>query len=384
MSWISDTVELDAGAWLSSAYAGLGIPGYAIPRAGVSGASPIANDSISDTEEYRWRGLSAPAAGTLVLYENTSFDFYGAPDGDYTFTYRLFESGADAGTATVNLHVGPPTCSLAVTTAAAVFAGSAASSGTSPACAIAATTADAVFSGSAARFGSCFIAVATADAVAALAAISSPVAAIAATTASVVSAIRAVGDYVVPATVGSQIATTEPILIRAGDSVSWSRLLPEFSADDGWTLKYRILWTTGSSPAAFSAVGVGAQHVVGLDSLTTSDWPAGRATLFVFVERSIGPATERVSLEAKAIEIAPNLATASNFDARSVAARALDDLKAALASYCTAGQGPVAEYRIGDRLMKFRSTTEIVDLINFYERAVARELGVNGRVFYRG
>jgi len=95
VSWISDTVELDAGAWLSSAYAGLGIPGYAIPRAGVSGASPIANDSISDTEEYRWRGLSAPAAGTLVLYENTSFDFYGAPDGEVEGRARFKGSGTN-------------------------------------------------------------------------------------------------------------------------------------------------------------------------------------------------------------------------------------------------------------------------------------------------
>jgi len=34
--------------------------------------------------------------------------------------------------------------------------------------------------------------------------------------------------------------------------------------------------------------------------------------------------------------------------------------------------------------MKFRSTTEIADLIAYYERAVAIERGVSGRVFYRG
>lgn len=384
MSWLSDTVELDAGAWLSSAYAGLGIPGYAIPSAGVSGASPVRNDSTSDTEEYRWRLVSGPTAGSLVLYEDTSFDFYGAADGDYAFTYRLYESGADAGTAIVALHVGPPTAAIAVTTAAALFSGSASSSGTATTCAIAATTADAIFAGSAARFGSAFLAAVTADAVATLSAASSATAAVVATTSSVVSSIHVLGDVVVPSPAGKPLDTTEPLLIRAGDSVSWSRLLPEFSADDGWTLKYRILWTTGSSPAAFSAFGFGEQHIVGLDALTTADWPAGRATLFIFVERTVGPATERISLEAKAIEIAPNLAIATAFDARSANAKALDDLKAALASYCTAGQGPVAEYSIGDRRMKFRSTTEIVDLIAFYERQVARERGVTGRVFYRG
>ena len=44
---------------------------------------------------------------------------------------------------------------------------------------------------------------------------------------------------------------------------------------------------------------------------TTASWAAGRATLFVFVERTVsGPATERVSLETKTIDIAANLATA--------------------------------------------------------------------------
>ena len=127
------------------------------------------------------------------------------------------------------------------------------------------------------------------------------------------------------------------------------------------------------------------QHTVTLAALDTAAWAAGRATLFVFVERTVaGPATERVSLETKTIDIAANLATATTFDGRTANAKALDDLKAALASYCTAGQGPVAEYQIGDRRMKFRSTTEIADLIAYYERAVAIERGVSGRVFYRG
>ena len=180
------------------------------------------------------------------------------------------------------------------------------------------------------------------------------------------------------------IPDTEPLSIRAGDSLSWSRSLPEYSAADGWTLKYRILWTTGSSPASFSAAGVGTQHTVTLAAATTAAWAAGRATLFVFVERTIGPATERVSLETKTIDIEANLATATTFDGRSANVKALDDLKTALASYCTAGHGPVAEYQIGDRRMKFRSTAEIADLIAHYEREVARERAVAGRVFYRG
>lgn len=181
------------------------------------------------------------------------------------------------------------------------------------------------------------------------------------------------------------VPDTEPLSIRAGDSLSWSRSLPEFSAADGWTLKYRLLWPSGSSPASFSAVGAGTQHTVTLTAATTAVWPAGRATLFGFVERTVdGPATERVSLGTQSVLIAENLAAASAFDGRSANAKALDDLKAALATYCTAGHGPVAEYQIGDRRMKFRSTAEITDLIAHYEREVARERGASGRIYYRG
>ena len=63
------------------------------------------------------------------------------------------------------------------------------------------------------------------------------------------------------------IPATEPLSTRAGDSLSWSRSLPEYSAADGWTLKYRILWTTGSSPASFSAAGVGTLGVVDADDV---------------------------------------------------------------------------------------------------------------------
>lgn len=181
MSWLADTAELDAGAWLSSAYPGHGILGYDIPSVGVSGPSPVLNDSIILGQEYRWRLVSPPGAGTLVMYEDTSFDFYGAPDGDYTFTYRLFETGVDVGTATVSLHVGPPVAALATTTDPALFSGSAGLG--PPGAALATTTDPSTFSGSAGLGPSCSILATTAESIAALSAGGAPSAAIAATTA---------------------------------------------------------------------------------------------------------------------------------------------------------------------------------------------------------
>ena len=125
MSWLSDTTELVSSAWLSSAFPGHGILGYNIPSSGVSGGSPLLNDSIVSGEEYRWTLNTAPSSGTLVLYEDTSFDFYGAPDGTYSFVYRLYESGVDSGLATVYLGVGPAVVVISSTLADATMSGSA-------------------------------------------------------------------------------------------------------------------------------------------------------------------------------------------------------------------------------------------------------------------
>lgn len=121
MSWLSDSTELLAGGWLSSAYSGHGILGANIPEVGFSGGSPAINDGLVDTNEYRWRIVTPPSAGTLVAYEDLSFEFYGAPDGDYTAVYELFENGVSAGTATLYLYVGPNSASIALTPSPPAF-----------------------------------------------------------------------------------------------------------------------------------------------------------------------------------------------------------------------------------------------------------------------
>jgi hypothetical protein len=41
------------------------------------------------------------------------------------------------------------------------------------------------------------------------------------------------------------LPTSEPTIIHADDTVPWTRELPEYSAADGWALKYRLLYSTG-------------------------------------------------------------------------------------------------------------------------------------------
>lgn len=172
--------------------------------------------------------------------------------------------------------------------------------------------------------------------------------------------------------------------MRSGDSVTWFRDLPDYVADDGWELKYRLLWPTGS-PAAFAATGSGARHSVSLDASVTKTWAEGRATMVSYVERTLpGPLVERVTLGQSVIVIHPDLASAITADGRTLNSRTLDDLRAALARYSTSANGVNTEYTIGDRTMRFRSAADLITLIQHYEREVAKERASVGRLYYRG
>lgn len=168
------------------------------------------------------------------------------------------------------------------------------------------------------------------------------------------------------------IPTTEPIELRAGDSIVWERELDDYSAADGWTLKYKLLWATGTA-VAFSATGAGTLHSVTLTATATASYAAGTATLAGYVEKGSGGTLERVTIGTTLLTILPNLTAATTHDGRSANRIALDNARAALASYMAKGQAHVAEYDIAGRRMKFRDSQQIMDLIRYYEAEVARE-----------
>jgi len=166
--------------------------------------------------------------------------------------------------------------------------------------------------------------------------------------------------------------TNEPSTLRAGDSVTWSRDLPEYSAAGGWALKYRLLYPSGTAKD-IASTGSGSVHTVSLGSAVTATYVAGNATLVAYVERGTAPNIERATLESSPVTILADLTTAANYDSRSQAAKALADAKTALAGYSASGKVHVAEYDIAGRAIKFRSADEIKGLIEYYEAEVGRE-----------
>ena len=89
---------------------GLGVLGSVIrattgPGSGPHGAGYLYNDwqDSDDGKEFRGLIITPPSAGTFSAYEDGSFSLVGAPDGSYSFVYRLYVDGADLGTATASI-----------------------------------------------------------------------------------------------------------------------------------------------------------------------------------------------------------------------------------------------------------------------------------------
>lgn len=104
MSWISSPDSALSGGWLSSQYAGLGATGAAINAAssgGESGPGPLYSLGLIDASEYYWRVTSAPASGSLTIYEDGSFSHTGAADGSWSWTASVYTDGVLSYTLTI-------------------------------------------------------------------------------------------------------------------------------------------------------------------------------------------------------------------------------------------------------------------------------------------
>lgn len=114
------------------------------------------------------------------------------------------------------------------------------------------------------------------------------------------------------------IATTEPALIIAGDTVTWRRSFADYPATDGWTLKYAFRGA-GSIDATASADG--ADYVVTINSTASLVLP-GVYEWVAYVEKGTAP-VERHSLASGRVPIGVSLAGVTNTSRQAHAERAL-------------------------------------------------------------
>lgn len=159
----------------------------------------------------------------------------------------------------------------------------------------------------------------------------------------------------------------------AGDTLDFTVSVPEYPATAGWTLKYRLIprfATPTQVPITLTATASGSDYLVQASPATTAAWVNGKYAWSRWVEKSGARQTLDESGE---LEIRPDPTTqVQGFDGRGQAAKAVDDLKAAFATF-NSTSGRVKSYTIGSRQMEFETSAEIVQMMDFWRRELANE-----------
>lgn len=164
----------------------------------------------------------------------------------------------------------------------------------------------------------------------------------------------------------ADIPNSEPAFIQAGDSFAWTRDFTEYPAPT-WVLKYRLINASGKID--ITAAASGTTHAVTVAAATSAAYAPGDYDWVAFVESG----ADRYTIGKGRVTVRPDLAAkTAGFDARSTAKKALDDTRAALATWI-ASNGQVNEYEIAGRRMRYASSEDIVARISLLEREVARE-----------
>lgn len=165
----------------------------------------------------------------------------------------------------------------------------------------------------------------------------------------------------------TDIATTEPTRLRAGDTWKWTRTLADYPAG-AWTLKYRFKHPTA---AGFEIVATasGTDHAITVTAATSTGYAPGKWTWQAWVE---GGTSEKYTIGAGYTTI--------DSDYRSgVATNALDDRSharktlAAIEAWIESRNPGVESYEIAGRQMRYIPIIELLKLRQLYKAEVANE-----------
>lgn len=130
------------------------------------------------------------------------------------------------------------------------------------------------------------------------------------------------------------VPTTEPVLLTAGDTWTWTKVLSDWSASDGWVLSYDL--RKGNLPKiVITATGSATTHTVSVSAATTAAYDPGEWYWQSFVTYS----GQRFSIEKGRFTVAPNYAGTASFDPRSQVRRTLDAINATLEGTAASDDG---------------------------------------------
>lgn len=147
----------------------------------------------------------------------------------------------------------------------------------------------------------------------------------------------------------SDIPTTEPAAVNAGDTVRWCRTLANYPASAGWALTYTLLNAEGKITITASAQGD--DHLVSVPAATSASWPAGDYAW----RAQVGRVGEVYTVAEGRMTVRPSFA-AFTLETRSLARRALEAVEAYLAD---PNNLAAAQYEIAGRQLRRHTLAEL-------------------------
>lgn len=163
----------------------------------------------------------------------------------------------------------------------------------------------------------------------------------------------------------STLSVLPPQTLRAGDSWSWSRSLPDYPATD-WTLTYTLI--NSSAKITITGSADESNHSVSVSAATTAAYSSGRYDWTA----SVSDGTDVITVGYGRAQILPNLAAASTLDNRSHAQKMLDAIEAALEGRATAGDIDILSGALGSRSYT-RDPEKLLVLRDRYKAEVSAE-----------
>lgn len=162
-----------------------------------------------------------------------------------------------------------------------------------------------------------------------------------------------------------------------GDTWSFAVSATDYPASAGWTLTI-YLTPRFTSPAQtqiqLTSTAEGDSHRFAQPAAATASFKSGRYGYATRASKGAEVYTLDATEWGGEVELLPDPSTLEQgADGRTQAQRALDELNAALATY-TGTNGHVSEYEINGRRMRFRSTKEITEMIDHWQKQRAAEI----------
>lgn len=155
----------------------------------------------------------------------------------------------------------------------------------------------------------------------------------------------------------------------AGDSLAFNVQVPQYPANAGWALAYRLVpRTVGNAVVNINATANGTGYAVAVAAATTAAWAADTYTWASWVNK----AGELYTVGGGTILVQPDPRTvAAGYDDRSVEEQQLSQVTATIQARISGGL--VAEYTIGSRSLKNESMAALLALRSQLRVTVARQ-----------